>query len=64
VNTNNEFAIDRNVVTTDTYLTMQTYDILGTTTTATPEPSSLELAGIVLAVLVLAGIRKRFAQMR
>jgi len=62
VNTNNEFAIDRNVVTTDTYLTTQTYDILGTTTSATPEPSSFGLASISLAVLALAGIRKRLAR--
>jgi len=59
-----EFAIDRNVVTTSTYLTTQTYDILATTTSATPEPSSLELAGICLAVLALAGVRKRLAQIR
>jgi hypothetical protein len=62
VNTNNEFAIDRNVTTTNTYLTTQTYDILGTTTSAAPEPSSFLLAGICLLALALAGIRKRLAQ--
>jgi len=51
-NTPFEIAIDRNVVTTNTFLTTQTYDITGTSASAAPEPSSwgLILVGMVFVI--------------
>jgi hypothetical protein len=47
VDTDNQYNIPVQAITTNTYLTSQTYEIAGTTNTVpaqTPEPASLELA--------------------
>jgi hypothetical protein len=60
VNTENFYATDRNAITTSTYLTTQTYDIDGTTTTSTvPEPGSWLMGGAGLLACMLAAWGKR-----
>ena len=59
VNTNNEYWITRNIVTSDTYLTSQSYSILGATTAgaSVPEPPSVWL--LMLGLCALAAWRWR-----
>jgi len=52
INTNTEYAVDRNVITTNTFLTTQTYEI-DSFTSAVPEPGTLGLIGGALGVLAL-----------
>jgi hypothetical protein len=60
VNTELLYATDRNAITTSTYLTTQTYDIDGTTTTSTvPEPGSWSMGGAGLLAFMLAAWGKR-----
>jgi hypothetical protein len=54
INLNYDFTynVDQNAVTTDTYLTAQSYEIDGTTSASSaPEPGTLGLAGCALALL-------------
>jgi hypothetical protein len=54
-----EFAIDRNVVTTNTFLTTQTYEIDGTTeTNAVPEPATWGLMLTGMAAIAIGRIRR------
>jgi hypothetical protein len=58
VNTENFYATDRNAITTSTYLTTQTYDILGTTAGASvPEPTFLPL--LLLGLIAILWWRRR-----
>jgi hypothetical protein len=60
INTENFYATDRNAITTSTYLTTQTYDIDGTTTTSTvPEPGSWSMGGAGLLAFMLAAWGKK-----
>ncbi len=53
-----QFAIDRTVTTTNTFLTTQTYEIDGTTSiSAAPEPATFALVGLAL-LAVACGITK------
>jgi hypothetical protein len=62
VNTENFYATDRNAITTSTYLTTQTYDIDGTTTTSTvPEPGNWLMGGAGLLACMLAAWGKKTA---
>jgi len=56
VNTNFEYAIDRNAVTTNTFLTTQVYEINGTASTATPEPAAWTL---IISGLSAIALRRR-----
>jgi hypothetical protein len=60
VNTNTEYYAARNVVTTNTYLTTQTYTISGTSS-AVPVPAMspmlLVVLGVGLCVIVLRQLR-------
>jgi hypothetical protein len=61
VNINSDFTYDvyQNAVTTDTYLTAQSFEIDGTTGTGTvPEPGTLGLIGCGLALLALRHRRR------
>lgn len=61
ININSDFTYDvyQNAVTTDTYLTAQSYEIDGTTGTGTvPEPGTLGLIGCGLALLALRHRRR------
>ena len=54
VNTNLVYAVPRNIVTTNTFLTTQSYDILGTTSApaGVPEPSPAALVFLGLGAVV------------
>jgi PEP-CTERM motif-containing protein len=60
VNVENDYSVPRTIVTTDTYLDSQTYEITGTTgatgTSSVPEPSS---AGLVLLGLGALAMSRR-----
>jgi hypothetical protein len=57
VNQDYTYVVDQNAVTTNTYLTTQSYEIDGTTnSTSTPEPGTLALIGCGLALCV--GVRR------
>jgi hypothetical protein len=58
VNTEVFYAADRNAITTSTYLTTQTYDIDGNTSTV-PEPGSWSMGGAGLLAFMLAAWGKR-----
>lgn len=54
VNDDYTYVVNQNAVTTNTYLTTQSYEIDGTTNTGSvPEPGTLGLLGCALAVLAL-----------
>lgn len=64
VNTDIVYSVPRNIVTTNTFLTTQTYDILGTTTTTSesPEPATWTLLAAGLALIALRRRRIPFAR--
>jgi hypothetical protein len=53
VNTDYTYIVNQNAVTTNTYLTTQSYAIDGTTSSAVPEPGTITLIGCALAILLL-----------
>jgi hypothetical protein len=54
VNQDYTYVVNQNAVTTNTYLTTQSYEIDGTTnSTSTPEPGTLALIGCALSILAL-----------
>ncbi len=60
VNTDFQYSVARNVVTTDTYLDTQTYEITGTAgPAAVPEPASVALVLLGLGA-VMWWRRRRF----
>ena len=60
VNNDYTYTVDQNAVTTNTYLTTQSYVIDGITgTSAVPEPGTWMVAGCGLAVLAFRRIGRR-----